>query len=123
MFHKSLILILILSFSSISYASCNVKEMITMKKEGSGRSIIKENCDEEVDDAPRCNFSRVLSLVFQNKSSYTIDSECGACERPQCDTQAGSCPMRVLPNGMREGDDCFCALPMGSIAGTLSCNN
>jgi hypothetical protein len=118
--------IALIGIAGPSFAGCTVPEMLKMAKGGSGKSVITEKCDGEVDDAPRCSFSRVLQLALAKKAEYAIREECDACDHPRCeaDTVNFSCSLgSKAPKGIKEGDECHCFLQMGPIMGTVSCNN
>jgi hypothetical protein len=108
-----------------AHAGCTLDEVQKMVKSGSGKKVIEEQCDSEVDDLPRCPFSRVMSLALAKRSTSTIRDECGACDRPRCELQnGGGCWLgQTAPKGFRPGDACHCFTPMGPIVGELSCNN
>lgn len=106
------------------FAGCTLDEIKKMARGGSGRDAIKSACNYQVDDAPRCDFSRVLALVMAKKAVYEIEDECGLCDRPRCETTMGSCGLGArAPKGIKEGDDCHCFSPGGPIMGMVSCNN
>jgi len=112
--------------SGPGFAGCTVPEMLKMAKGGSGKSVIESKCDSEVDDAPRCTFSRVLQLAMAKKAEYAIREECDACDRPRCeaDTVKYSCALGAkAPKGVKDGDVCHCYTQYGPLMGTVSCNN
>ena len=105
-------------------AGCTISEIRSMVKEGAGKKVIGENCDNEVDDAPRCKFSRVVQMAFSKKAEYEIRDECDACDRPRCEVGGNSCAIvQKVPAGARPGDNCWCPAPWGPVQGELSCNN
>lgn len=111
--------------ASPAHAGCTLDEVQKMVKSGSGKKIIEEQCEGEVDDLPRCSFSRVMSLALAKRSSSIIRDECGACDRPRCETPDGrGCWLgQTAPRGIRSGDACHCFTPMGPLVGGVSCNN
>lgn len=111
---------------SSAFASCTVDEVLKMAKDGAGKKVIEEKCDLEIDDAPRCTFTRVLSLAIAKKAKYQIREECDACEQPRCeaDDVNFSCSLGSrTPRGVKEGGVCHCITPRGPLMGTVSCNN
>lgn len=122
---KNIFFCVFIFISSYAHAGCTVDEIVKMAKEGSGRKAINEQCESEVDDAPRCSYKRVVQLALAKKRAYTIEEECGLCDRPQCEVGNGAaCSLGIsAPPGIKEGDACFCATPMGPITGSVSCNN
>lgn len=116
------LLVLMLIFSCEASASCRVSDMVNLYKQGSGKTAISEACDEEVDDAPECKFSKVLSLVFKKNSAYTIVDDCKTCENPSCLTNYGECSLTHLKKGSKEGDQCGCMYPAGIASGVFVCD-
>lgn len=108
-----------------AHAGCTLVEVQKMVKNGSGKKVIEEQCEGEVDDLPRCSFSRVMSLALAKRPASTIRDECGACDRPRCEMPSGGgCWLgQTAPKGYRPGDACHCFTPMGPMMGELSCNN
>jgi hypothetical protein len=113
------------TFLNPAIADCTVADVVEMAERGSGKSVIEDRCEREIADAPRCTFRRAVQLALSRKAEYEILEECGLCERPQCYFgRGGKCPIPgKLPNGAREGDQCWCPTPMGPINGELMCNN
>lgn len=114
------------AFSDEAFAGCTVPEILKMTKGGSGKRVVEEKCDSEVDDAPRCTFSRVLQLALAKKAEYQIREECDACDNPRCEADAVnfSCSLGArTPRGIKEGSVCHCFTPAGPLMGTVSCNN
>lgn len=107
-------------------AGCRVAEIVKMARDGAGKKVIEDNCDLEVDDAPRCTFTRVTQLALSRKREYEIRKECDECENPRCeaDDVNFSCSLGTkTPRGVKEGSACHCFTPRGPLMGTVSCNN
>ena len=106
-----------------AFAGCTVEEIVKMAEKGSGKKIIDEKCDSEVDDAPRCEFTRVVALAVQKKRKSAIMRECGPCERPVCVVGPGfSCSLgRDAPPGVQSLDACHCFTPRGPAMGEVLC--
>lgn len=116
----------LLAFPRESLAGCTVSEVVKMAKGGSGKNVIENKCDSEVDDAPRCTFSRVVQLSLAKKVEYQIREECDACEQPRCEADAVnfSCSLGSrTPRGVKDGSVCHCFTSRGPLMGTVTCNN
>ena len=126
---KALLALLIAMFVFLTHraaiAGCTLAEVIKMAKEGAGKRVIEDQCDSEVDDMPRCNFKRIVTLALNRRSVSTISDECGLCDRPKCElVNGGSCWLGAsAPRGIKEGDTCYCNSQIGPIYGETSCNN
>ncbi len=105
----------------VASADCTVEEMQRMARGGTGKDAIKDQCDYEVSDAPRCSFTRVVTLVMAKKLRYEIDDECGLCDNATCETERGSCSLGRAPPGQGNGSACTCFTPYGPITGEVAC--
>lgn len=122
---KFIFLLAAIFISCELHAGCTVNEVTEIVEDGGGRRAIEEQCEGEIDDAPRCGYNRVVQLALAKKDSYDIEDECGLCDRPQCELDNGAvCSLGFsAPAGIKSGDQCYCATPMGPIYGSVSCNN
>ncbi|MFO1368260.1 MAG: hypothetical protein U1F46_04625 [Marinagarivorans sp.] len=122
---KYFIALIFIFTSDVLYASCTVEEVTKIVKDGGGRKAIEESCENEIDDAPRCSYKRVVQLAMAKKRASAIEDECGLCDRPQCELANGAvCSLGYsAPQGVKPGDSCYCATPLGPINGELTCNN
>lgn len=120
----TLFLVALTLFSAQIFASCTVEEITKMVGDGAGGDVIKDQCGYEVDNAPRCSFSKVLRLAKGKKDSYEIDEVCGLCDSPQCEIGYGAaCSLgSSAPAGIKAGSACHCFTPMGPTMGQVTCN-
>lgn len=128
--YKVMVLSIVVCIAGLSSheaeAGCRVSEIVKMASGGSGKKVIEEKCDFEVDDAPRCSFSRVTQLALNRKRLSEIRDECDECENPRCeaDDVDFTCALgKRAPKGIKEGSVCTCFAPVGPLSGTVSCNN
>ncbi|MBS7596730.1 hypothetical protein [Pseudomonas sp. RC2C2] len=115
-------LLIFFVFAGQANASCRVDDMVRLYKQGSGKAAIGEACEDEVDDAPKCDFDKVVSKVFKKQSAWSIVDDCKECENPKCFTQVGECDMVQMKKNAKEGDSCGCFTPGGVIPGDLVCD-
>lgn len=120
-----IIALLIIVASCGSSFACSIKEIVVMSKDGAGKKAIRMACDEddEVDDAPKCDLSKVIAYSKAGLSEHDIKIRCELCENPSCSTGIGDCPM--ISGEVRKHGYCTCVNPTSGVwvSGSITCNN
>ena len=112
--------------ASPAYASCEVEEVVELVvDEDLSRRMIKEECDNRVEDAGKCSLSRVIRYAKRDMSADEIYEKCsgesnsGRSNQPRmatrCDTPYGSCPL--IYSAAPVGGSCWCRFWNGTATG------
>lgn len=106
-----------------AFSSCEVEEVIELVDEDLSRRMIKDECENQVEEAGKCSLSRVIRYAKKSMSADEIYEKCdtGSGDRSsnstsdrqtqpaigtRCDTPYGSCP--IVTGFSPVGGTCFC---------------
>lgn len=124
----SVFLLFLVGISPPALASCDVEEVIELVDEGLSRKMIKEECDNRVEEAGRCSLSRVIRHAKRDMLADDIYDKCsgsskfsgskGPAQATRCNTAYGSCPL-VFGTGP-VGSSCWCQFAYGRAVGVAN---
>ena len=120
------VLLLAGGIASPASASCDVEEVVELVvDEELSRRMIKEECDNRVEDAGKCSLSRVIRYAKRDMSADEIYEKCSGESTTQgsnqprmatrCDTPYGSCPITIGSGPV--GGSCWCQFWNGTAYG------
>ena len=117
--------LLSLVIASPAFASCEVEEVVELVAEELSRRMIKEECDNRVQDAGKCSLSRIIRYAKRDMSADEIYEKCSGSSSTQgsvqprmatrCDTPYGSCPITFGAGPV--GGSCWCRFWNGTAYG------
>lgn len=112
-----------LFLSATQARGCTVEEVVDMVSDGSGYKVIRDNCDRDVDGAPRCVLQKVVQYAQADMDESEIETRCGLCDTPSCQTNYGACAIVGGYGQLQDQGRCTCQAPMGFVPGIINCNN